>query len=212
MTLTLDKTATKNITWNQDKKVYQYPSGKVVNDKTLANLLLLHQYDAETKVTAIGKRLIDKEISLLQWQLDTRQALKELHLANLLLARGGKKNATAKDYAQLGVKLKSEYKYLREFTKDLKAGRVSEDQFYDRLSKYILSSETSYSRGVKQNYIDMGYLFAERQLNSQVPCKDCPAIAMLGIVSIEDLILPKEQCACGSRCRCSIIYYKTIDG
>jgi hypothetical protein len=204
------------IRWNDGKKQYIKDDGSAVTDKELKSLLKLHLEDGKTRVNQIGEKLLTQKISLLEWQLRTREELKELHLANLLLARGGKNNVTSKDYAELGRTLKNEYKHLRDFTKDLNRGynikngqnyEITKKGFFDRLNKYVKASEISYEKGLKNNHIETDYKYAQRFLNSTTPCVECSSYAALGVIDIVELILPKEACSCGSRCKCTVEYY-----
>jgi hypothetical protein len=41
-----------------------------------------------------------------------------------------------------------------------------------------------------------------------VHCRDCPGYAAKGIVAIGSVPLPGQRCACGSRCRCRVEYFR----
>lgn len=222
--LTIDKILSE-ISWNQKTKRYYFDDGNkktVITQKALDKLTELHIQDSTNQLEKLGKGLINNELTLLQWQLQSKEVLRELHLANMLLARGGKNNVTNVDYLAVGRTLKSEYKYFQQFARDVNRGysvndngqkiMLTQARFLDRLSKYALSSRVSYEKGIETNMSETGYTHSQRFLNSSIPCITCPRYSALGMQPIGVLPLPKTQCQCGSRCKCEIRYYKLKAG
>jgi hypothetical protein len=48
-----------------------------------------------------------------------------------------------------------------------------------------------------------------RKLDAQAQhCEDCMQYAARGVVPIGSVPLPGQRCACGSRCRCRVEYFR----
>jgi hypothetical protein len=221
MNLEIDASVIPEISWNPSTKRYyfeEHGKKKAIPAKAVEKLTELHITDSSNKLTKLANELIDGKISLLSWQIASKQTLKELHLANMLLARGGKKNIRTNDYLAVGRILKVEYRYFQQFAKDIQRGYstnaegvktyMTKARLLDRVKKYALSSKVSFEKGIEINMSETGFTHCRRYLNSRIPCPTCPEYAHMGLQLIGKLPLPKTQCVCGSRCRCSIKYFK----
>lgn len=99
--------------------------------------------------------LVKGDITIQQWELAMREAIKETYLAQYSAAKGGRQGMTKRDYGINGAALKQQYnKYLRPFTQEIKDGKYTGqdlDSIAARLKvrsgMYIDSSTKMYERG-----------------------------------------------------------------
>ncbi len=163
--------------------------------------------DAETvKVRDIAQRLIDGQINLAEWQIQTTSLLKTLYVAMGIAANGGFENTSNSDLGYLGSLIKEQYKFLRNFANDIKQGRQA-------LDGTLLARAELYSQASRGIYSDMvtraaklgGMSEAKRALGIADHCSTCLSQAALGWQSIDN-VLPIGDAECLSNCRCDLIF------
>jgi hypothetical protein len=182
----------------RDNKTGKFLSKKRIKELTVENIEIQLK-----KLSKIGSKLIKGKFLLQDWLRETAQALKNLHAQQFLLGVGGRNNIRFEDYLVLARTLKEQYKYLRKFAIDCKSG-ITPLRFKYRLRLYALSSRGSYFLGKKQAAKREGKTSAIRKLGVAEHCVDCLYYASLGAVSLEEAIMPTQQCACGPNCKCDI--------
>lgn len=87
-----------------------------------------------------------------RWELEIRERLKTIYLAEYMLGHGGKNAMTQADYGRVGAMLRDQYEYLRAFALDVQAGRLSQAQISDRTHKYHESSIQAFEHGKAMAY------------------------------------------------------------
>lgn len=95
------------------------------------------------KAKEAAEALIEEQITLEIWQESMREIIKTQHLKQAMLAVGGDA-LSASDLERLENTLKEEYSYLKNFTKEVKAGNVSPAQLEARSKMYVNKSRVSY--------------------------------------------------------------------
>jgi len=192
--------------WDVGLKRYRYKdSGRLAPKKAILNLTKRRITDNQKDLENITEMLYDGDLRLEDWQRTAAKRLKTVHLESLLLGRGGLENVTDDDYLVIGRTLRSEYGYLRNFAREIKAGTVSREQAIARIKMYSRKSNRSYWYGQQKAHGNAKYM--KRILAPVEHCADCKIYANMGIQPVGTLPLPTESCACGSNCRCSVIYY-----
>jgi hypothetical protein len=91
-------------------------------------------------------QLYGGRITLEQWQTVVAYELKDAHLAQAMLAVGGKNNLSPATLSRLRDTLRKEYGFLNQFAIDIKSGSVSEAQALARVNQYAKASQQSYYR------------------------------------------------------------------
>jgi len=166
---------------------------------------------------AIG--LTSGKIDLVRFVVDSSQAIKDLHILNATKALSGRAdNISTQQLKILSDRVKEQltgkkdpltgdrfgFKYL---IRDLARGQLSEAQLTQRLNLYANSAELTQNHIIKEQKVENGYKEAFRQLASaDRACKECVKHSSLGWISLEDLVMPGEQCSCRANCRCTLIY------
>ena len=194
-----------------DVERYSYKNGRYRDNKTgkFLSKKRIKELTVETieiqlkRLNKIGSKLVKGKSLLQDWLRETAQALKNLHAQQFLLGVGGRNNIKFEDYLVLARALNEQYKYLRKFALDCKSG-ITPLRFKYRLRLYALSSRGSYFLGKKQAAKREGKTKAIRKLGVAEHCPDCLYYASLGAVSLEEAIMPTQQCVCGPNCKCDI--------
>lgn len=143
------------------------------------------------------------------------QEIKDLHIAQVAVARGGADRMNQAAYGRCGGILKREFRYLNEFVKEIEADptMTGTDAFINRVGLYADSGVSSYEA---QRLIEMKDAEFQSMQNVLEPgahhCEgdnSCPAMDKLGRVAIDDarFLLPGQR-ACIVRCKCSVKYFK----
>lgn len=116
---------------------------------TLRNeLAALQRSWADTSAAA----LVRGDWSVRRWELEIRDRLKTVYVAEYLLGRGGKNAMTQADYGRIGAMLRDQYQWLRGFAIDVQAGKLSQNQIADRTQKYHESAVQAFERGKAAAY------------------------------------------------------------
>lgn len=196
-------------TFDRKSQRYRYKdSGKYVSAEAVRNLTEKHIDQLKTDVNTIADKLIEGKINVTTWEETTAKALKDLHIANFTLGRGGLKQVSQRDYGIIGSELKKEYQYLRGFSQDILAGKMTREQFRDRVSKYVDSSYGTYELGRAESHRDAGYNWERRIRNAALSCEECVTYAARGWQPLSSLPNIGDECECKSRCRCHKEYSK----
>ena len=163
------------------------------------------------------RRLTRKEMRLKEYEETFAQVLRSTHIASAITVAGGVHKLTSKDLDDLTTNLKTQFyqgidirtgkRYgLKYLMRDVQLKQMSEAKLLDRVRKFLESSSISYWRILTNKKQSQGKSRAKRILIPGDSCADCIRYAGLGYVSLVDLIMPGEACACGPRCRCHVIY------
>lgn len=193
-------------TYNPETRKYTSSSGKEITQSEVQSLILKRIEAIALELQDIGRSLVNGDIDLGSWQRQTAEKLKILHAQQFLLGVGGLLNIEFDDYLVLARKVKEQYKYLREFAIAVKKGEVSPTKILYRLGLYPKAAKGTYYLGYRQSAKRNQKAYGFRKLGDAEHCPDCIKYEAMGILPIDDLILPTEKCQCAINCKCSIIY------
>lgn len=196
--------------WSYDTTTARYRNSLTGRFLSQADALALTQRsiaaasrELEAQVVALAQGLV----TLADWQRQLALLLKQLHLGQFILGRGGIKHTTPADFLEVARILKGEYRYLDGFGQDLAAGRLSVAQAQARTKLYLAKSRLSFWAGQQQAQ-SQGPMPTEmrRLLAPVIHCAECESYARAGWVPIGTLPMPTVDCSCRSNCRCSVEY------
>lgn len=189
--------------WNKKTQRYHYKdSGKFVSSKAATSLTEKFISQNKDAIRQIADLLIEGKITVNAWEESTAKTLKNTHISLYTLGRGGLKQMSRRDYGIIGSELKKEYQYLRGFSQDILAGKMSAEQFRDRVSKYVDSSYSTYELGRAESHRQAGYNWERRIRNAAVSCVSCVVYAARGWQPLSSLPAIGDECECRARCRC----------
>jgi len=197
--------------WSYDRNAGRYRDerGKFLSQAAVQKLVDGRIGKLETQLKQFTRMLGNGSISLDQWQGSVRAAIKAAHIQAAIIGHGGRGNMGSAEYGRVGQNLAREYRYLQKFARDLLDGRISGPMGIARISLYAESVRGSYWQGTEFRRQAEGYSLMRRKLDAQAQhCEDCMQYAARGVVPIGSVPLPGQRCACGSRCRCRVEYFR----
>lgn len=200
-----------DVEWSYGRKIGRYRDerGKFLSQAAVEKLVDGRIDKLETQLKRFTRMLSNGDITLDQWQGSVREAIKAAHIQTTIIGHGGRSGMGSAEYGRIGQKLRMEYSYLQNFAGDLLRGTVSAPMALARIGLYAQSVRGSYWLGAELRQKKQGYSLVRRILDAQAQhCADCLAFAARGIVPIGSVPLPSERCACGSRCRCRVEYFR----
>jgi hypothetical protein len=107
----------------------------------------------EERVAELTQRLIDGEISLMDWHIGMRDELRKGNAYQLIAgANGEKDNVESDDWLKLGTRLRSEYGYLEDFARAIYNGELSAAQIEARVELYARSMQVVYWQQFTRDY------------------------------------------------------------
>lgn len=210
----VDALLSDDITYDRTAKRYRYKkSGQFLSrDRTIEiqKDFYAKQYD---KFTHLGDKLKSNKITERELAIE----LKQLHISQLVISRGGVDRITNSDLGKVGSLLRSQYngtdkrtgkkfglKYLFQ-----DVDRQSEKMLNHRLTLYAKASEVVKSIVAESVAKETGLTLYKRELGqTHKHCSSCLFYNSLGWQKIAygTLPYPKTNCECGSNCVCSLIY------
>lgn len=195
--------------WDVHVRRYRdHSSGRFLSRKQVADLTTLRISQVTQDLHKLGDSLLSNEITLKQWQEQFANQLKTLHTQQFLLGVGGDSQIVDDDFKTISEKLINQYEYLQNFATELTQGKVSPAQFKNRTRMYALASKISFFAGEIAAARNSGFNAASRVLADSEHCQDCINYAALGVVKLEDVIIPKTRCECRIECLCGLVFSK----
>jgi hypothetical protein len=139
------------------------------------------------------------KIPIAAWENKLADAIREVTVCAYKVANPA---ATTSDWGEVGRHLQKQYTFLRNFTRQVHSGNLSDAQIQARANQYLQAAHTVFNNATRDSYKDAGFKWERRLLTSKEPCQDCPKYAEMGWQSIGSLPKVGEQCECKSHCRC----------
>jgi hypothetical protein len=195
-------------TFDRNLQRYRSSNGRFISTETMKGLAEQAIALAKKDAGAIADLLVSGKLPLAEWQRGTALALKEMHLQAYMLGRGGRAMMAQRDFGLIGQRLQSEYGYLDQFAKDIKAGGMSEAQFRARLNQYLASARATYENARSEGHAQNGYTQEARILGDAKHCQPCIDYAAMGKQAIGTLPRIGQKCDCRSQCKCSFVFYR----
>lgn len=151
----------------------------------------------------LGKQVRDGKLSVPKFQAQMAKELKNAHTTAFVLAKGGRKQVTKKEWLELARRMKSEYKYLEKFSKDIprkindRDGRIA-----SRAAMYGNAVIGTYENAVREREKSAGMIYERRKLGAtKNPCAVCISEQSRGWVELGKLRKIGDS-PCKSNCGC----------
>ncbi len=153
-----------------------------------------------------ARRLVNREISLSQFQTIMMDEIKRSHIRMALLASGGKDGISKAGYGATGQILKNQYGFLSRFVNQIERGELIEKQIIRRAGLYASSSRIAFSKAELVNRQENGVQYAKRLLDSQaMHCPSCIRYERQEWTPIDQIVPRGVNCECHQNCRCIIV-------
>jgi hypothetical protein len=152
---------------------------------------------------SLTDRLLSGSLSVGEWETEIAKSLKTLHIQQYKLSAG---QMSQRDYGIVGNKLRNEYRFLRNFSLEIAAGRLTDAQIRNRVRQYYNATWGTFERGRRESNKNAGARWEKRELNSRVPCAQCPGYSSVGWVPVGFLPDIGRDCDCRSNCKCTFVF------
>lgn len=145
-------------------------------------------------------------LSLNGWRESMREVIKSTQLWSAEVANGGRAQMTQADYGRVGQKVRAQYEFLENWTRQIRDGAPIDDRMEPRARQYLLASRSSFLAVEAERMTERGFL-ARNVLRPAEHCAECIAETEKGLVPVSQLV-PIGQRVCRSNCRCVLEYEK----
>jgi hypothetical protein len=193
-----------NFGFNQNSQRYHYLDGEKKGQfvsKAQVKVVVQSYIDShKLKYAEISHQLAIGKIDINQWEKQTAKVMKDITINTYKI---GKPNPNFSDWGKVGAQLKKQYLYLRNFSRQIEKGNLSEGQITARANQYLQAVWSFYNAATREAHKSAGYSWERRNINSKHPCPQCPEYAALGWQPLGTLPHIGQQCDCQANCKCS---------
>ena len=191
--------------WNPTAARYIAPNGRFVPRADVRTAIDLALKNQQKRMHALANQLRGNRITITQWQIQMRAALKELHLYSAAAARGGFDQMGDAEYGMVGQRLREQYRHLDNFAREIENGLQLDGRFTNRTNLYAQSGRATFHEHDSQVQQDAGYTEEHSVLHPADHCASCVTESDRGYVPIGTLI-PIGSRTCRGNCRCTMVY------
>jgi hypothetical protein len=199
-----------NFAFNKDSQRYHYldgeKKGQFISQGKVREVVQNYLVDYSQEFEAATRMLNNGSWTLDQWE---KHIAKHIKNTTITVYKIAKPDANSSDYGKIGAHLKKQYLYLRNFSREIAKGNLSEAQINARATQYLQSTWSLYNSSARDAHKDAGYKWERRLQQSKHPCIQCPKYAKLGWQILGSLPKIGEQCDCKQNCRCYFEFSKS---
>lgn len=199
------------VTYNPRSGRYQRADGQFVGKEAIQNLIAQEQQRLAARLQGHTRLMVDRQISLAEWESRMAGSLRDSHLAIGAVGSGGKSRMTSRQFGAIGYQLRRQFQYLDGFAQALHQGKLTRTQAIARAGLYADSITTTFHRAEQISRQSEGFDEALRALDPQAKhCPSCLTYSTNGQWKpLVDVVSPGNNCECGQRCKCQIYYRKS---
>jgi hypothetical protein len=154
---------------------------------------------------SLATRLRQNTLSLEEWRAAMRDLIKDAHLYQAALARGGWAQLNLNELGRIGAVVRYHYGRLERFARQIANELPLDGAYYNRVQWYVNMARPSYytvRAGVERG---LGHEFEQNILGASEHCGGCLDATALGKVPIGTLP-PIGTRTCKGGCQCRIRY------
>jgi hypothetical protein len=204
----------REFAWDRRSQRYRITSGagrgSFISREAVDNLTEQYIEASKVEIDSITNQLLNGEIGTFTWERAIAQQIKDINVNSYALGRGGFNQLDSRDLGLIGSRIRSEYGYLREFSREIAAGQLSEAQILDRVSMYVDAAAKFEELGRNESHRAEGFDEERRiAVDDGQSCSPCLDYANQGWQPIGTLPNRGQDCDCRSRCRCWKEYRKS---
>lgn len=149
-------------------------NGRFVSGDSVRGALDSTLKASQAEIDRLSRALVNKEITVAQWQSGMATQIKNAHLSAGAVNRGGWAQMTQGDFGKVGSNLKEQYKYLQNFADEIASGK-------QKLNGNLLRRARMYGEAARGTGQDIarrvaagnGYTEEIRILGKSDHCPDC---------------------------------------
>lgn len=152
------------------------------------------------RTDGIVSRLVSGDSTISDFESAMRQHVRDVHLAEYTLGRGGRAVMTQADYGRTGYYLRDQYGYLRKFRDEIAAGTLTDEQIKARARLYTEDAIGAFERGRKAAFEGAGVEYLKYVTAGERVCPVCKPDNGK-VFRLQDVpAIPRHL-----RCRCSAV-------
>lgn len=161
---------------------------------------------ASEKLAALAGQLLTNSVTLAEWETQSRQIIKDAHVAAGVAAKGGREMMAPADWLAIAREIKTEYGFLHGMATDIATGKQPSDgRLTARARQYGQAARGTHASMTGRERRNSGYRF-ERNVLSAGACTGCQAESARGLVAIGTLTPIGSRLPCRANCRCRLAY------
>ena len=176
-------------------------------------LLRLRQDLFRREVEILAQRLVERSISLANWQAQMAVAIKDLHITAAVIAKGGDWGLmTQADWGYVGSQCKKQYRFLHGFAQDIlarvEAGKDLTTAIHVRAKMYGGAGSETLFRFIQMEAEAEGKTEVSWNLTPAEHCDDCLTLGAVGWIPLAKLSqFPGDGTTqCLTNCKCYLDY------
>ena len=184
-------------------------NGRPVKESTVRNAVEKYNNKfIQDNIDRSTERLISGDITLQEWQDKVADEIKQGHVINATVGKGGRAAMGQSDWGRVGRRLRDQYQYLNGFSQAIKAGTLTPGQIRVRMNMYVNAIRSSYYGGLTAAMKVAGRKMERRRTTSATPCGQCTAWEARGWQPIGTVPEPGIDCDGLTNCKCEKEYKK----
>lgn len=196
--------------WNEQAGRYvNQTTGRFVPFTAVKSELEAVVSASQQRMAAVSQQLIDRQITVKEWQLAMAREIKEAHIASAAASKGGWAQMTQSDWGWTGAKIKEQYQYLKNFANEIASGKQKLDgRLMVRAEMYGAAQRTTFEEMRRRYERNKGLTEERRILGPAEHCtssgdlEGCLELASKGWQPIGTL--PRiGQSPCRVNCKCT---------
>jgi hypothetical protein len=187
-------------------------TGRVIRADTLRKWVIAAADKYEERLASLAKNVTPGataaagEITQREFQMTMQKEIAKAESAMTASAVGGLKQMKPREWNNVAIQIRKQQSAMVGFAKDIVQTKLSPAQIEARARLYARAIYATHMNEMTDFKKSMGAKSARRILHEgAIHCEDCPDLAKLGWVPIEDLV-PIGDTACIVNCRCAIEY------
>lgn len=208
---TIQTSSVSDFGWNEAAGRYVDSSGKFVPFSTIRDEMDNVVKASQSRIEQLSQALVDKSISISEWQTGMMEQIKMSQIASMVSANGGWAQMTPSDWGFAGSQIKPQYEYLQNFANQIESGEQALDgRLLMRADMYGDAARSSFEETRRRSEQANGMNFERRVLGAADHCPDCLEYAAEGWQPIGTLPEIGDS-ACLTNCYCTFEYSATGD-
>ena len=199
--------------WDSKRgKFISTKTGRVIRADTLRKWVIAAADKYEERLASLAKNVTPGptaaagEITQREFQMTMQKEIAKAESAMTASAVGGLKQMKPREWNNVAIQIRKQQTAMVGFGKDIVQTKLSPAEIAARARLYARAIYATHMNEMTDFKKSMGAKSARRILHEgAIHCEDCPDLAKLGWVPIEDLV-PIGDTACIVNCRCAIEY------
>lgn len=210
----------RGFTFNADVQRFRSrETGRFVSPATVRAEVDKDIEASKARMQSLARQLQSGAITVTEFQDAITQEVKDLHLAEVAMARGGRDRMRPSDYGRAGQRIRFHYEALQGLIDDIESnpdyihGVDGRMDFVERVGMYAEAGRGTFSRARDEEMKAAGFRSKGNKLDAGsqhcIGDKSCIEMTKLGRVAIDDRrYLLEGHRRCITKCKCETQYWK----